>query len=234
MTDFESFVKDLKFEIEALGGFPEEFTEDNAEELLCDLATDHNAHYYHGVSKAVIVFDNDDCVIKIPFNGYTHETYNPDIDDYEYEFVPFQCAGQSIWDYCATEAHVYQDAVDAGVADYFPETAFFESICGYPLYVQPKVVEYYDRLYAENAVFRHSEEERNSTLKYCCDSGHYTKGLNLDWLTDFLEGWGQEALNKLLDFLDYNCISDLHDQNIGYFNGKAIILDYSDYMDGCD
>lgn len=231
MSDFENFLEDLEAELKCRNGLPQEFTEEAAEDLLYDLAIDHNAHYCHGISKAVVVFDNDDCVIKIPFNGYTDDCWNGETQHYEETFIPFCGAMGTEWNYCQTEANIYSDAQAYHVAEYFAETAYLKAICGCPIYVQPKVVSYDELVGYDCYDGRNSIEERNNTIQHCYDSGHMSCSINSDWLTDFLHYWGQEALDNLLTFIENECIGDFHDQNIGYLGDKPLILDYSDFSD---
>lgn len=231
MSDFENFMADLEAAIAERNGFPQEMTEETAEDLLYDLAVDNHAHYCHGISKAVIVFDNDDCVIKIPFNGFYNDCWDEESEEYEETFVPFCCAMGTEWNYCQTEVNVYHQAEDAGVAAYFAETAFFKTIAGFPLYIQPKVINYEESMSGSGVCARNSYEDRRKTIQHCEDSGLYCGRLDSDWLTDFFNYWGQEALDNLLSFLEYTGVGDLHNENIGYFGQAPIILDYSDFMD---
>lgn len=49
---------------------------------------------------------------------------------------------------------------------------------------------------------------------------------DVDWLMEFINYYGLEKLDALYDFIEKYNIFDLHNSNLGYLNGKPIILDW--------
>ena len=163
-----------------------------------------------GVSKFVIIPKNGDFVFKI---GYDHDNEGDEIDNG-----------------CEVENVYYQYATYDSLDMYFAATAFYDFIttpAGHkiPVYVQEKVEPLCDR--GSNCDGLTREEKR--TMKSKVSS--YYGGARLDecWIKDFIDCYGEEELECLMQFIDENNINDLHRGNIGYKNGKPIIFDFSGY-----
>ena len=83
-----------------------------------------------GASQFVIISDNWDKVIKIPFTGM-YDYYE---DDDEYYFDTYYA------DYCAITVGLYEQALAEGVAAIFAETAVFGKTSeGKTIYIQEKI-----------------------------------------------------------------------------------------------
>ena len=52
-----------------------------------------------------------------------------------------------------------------------------------------------------------------------------------NWLADVLAYFGEKIFNKLIEFIQYMEINDLHNGNIGYINLKPVLMDYSGWND---
>ena len=59
--------------------------------------------------------------------------------------------------------------------------------------------------------------------------GGWGRSLNARWAKVALVIYGKRACKTLCDFIVKHNINDLHENNIGYKNGKPIILDFSGY-----
>ena len=158
----------------------------------------------NGLTKAVLVFDELDWVVKIPF----HVDYS-------------RSDGGSITDYCERERFVYEQAKERGVAELFAESYFLMEFCGRPIYIMRKVednkekisTDLYDKAISEGyeVDFEYMEpEEQVEELFY-----YYYEDYLLQEYFAFCEDYG---------------VNDVHTGNIGYDeSGKPVVIDYSGY-----
>lgn len=191
-----------------------------------------------GVTKGAIIFPDLGYVIKIPFqgsyssgegwytaktdeNGEEYETWHQEEDDY-YMFTGAKNS-ENDWDYCKTEVELYQRAVAAGMEKYF---AKMERVYNkeYPIYCQPFCNMYYS--YRDEGKEKEKVHREYSKLKDDLDCS-----LSPFWVKDFIETYGLDEYNKLIQFCTKYSIQDFHCGNIGYFNEKPIIVDYGSYWD---
>ena len=173
-----------------------------------------------GCSKFVLLFDEEpNFIVKIPFNGM-YEFVEANEDDYgRYEFIPFQTE-----DYCAIEASVYNDALVAGVAQFFTKTEFAGvTINNCPYYISEKAIDFneYSRIKTPSA----NSMEKAKSLRSQSE-------LSSRWLALAIDTYGEDAVNQLLQFIKDNDIRDLHSANIGFRaeDGSPVIIDYSGYV----
>ena len=158
----------------------------------------------NGLTKAVLVFDELDWVVKIPF----HVDYSRSDEG-------------SITDYCERERFVYEQAKERGVAELFAESYFLMEFCGRPIYIMRKVednkekisTDLYDKAISEGyeVDFEYMEpEEQVEELFY-----YYYEDYLLQEYFAFCEDYG---------------VNDVHTGNIGYDeSGKPVVIDYSGY-----
>ena len=189
---------------------------------------DFEYNVYYGATKAVIVPNNEDFVIKIPFagsNDYENQPYDYDaitdtyIYDDEYDpFVPLK------YDYCRLEEENYEYARENDVEDYFAKITLIDFIDGFAIYVQEKVASFY----SSKSRTHYSEAERKALRQ----SYEYDlERIPLDWALDFINAYGEEEFINFLNFtIDYH-INDLHGENVAYRNGKPILCDYSGFWE---
>lgn len=214
------------------------------DDIIDPLRRNSNIHFTweNGATKLVLLPRDEDFVIKIPFTGYWDEDdYESNMRSYEraedrgeepeeiidtdfyYEFTyaSIDEDDPECWDYCRLECAIYEKAAAAGLARYFAK----EEIIGYlddffPIYAQEKVSAF-SKVYDKDIGQR--------TSKRC-------EELNVDcihsmWVHDFFEIYGEEEYVKLANFLKEEDLWDFHGGNIGYRNGKPILMDYSGYND---
>ena len=184
---------------------------------------------YHGATKAVIVPNNEDFVIKIPFAGYVdYDNQSCDYDEdtntwiYNDEYDPFVPLK---YDYCRLEKENYEYARENDVEDYFAKIVLIDFIDGFAIYVQEKV----ESFYSSKSRTHYSEAERKELTK----SYKYEdlERIPPDWALDFIHTYGEEEFINFLNFtIDYH-INDLHGENVAYRNGKPILCDYSGFWE---
>lgn len=180
--------------------------------------------YLHGATKIVLILPNEDFVIKIPFNG-----------DYDYhnKFYNF-CGAYSIfeeeysedkWDYCNREKEIYLFAASNNFQYLFAKTELIGYVQGYPIYTQTKA-----KIYKEDIKKKNYYQKLASTKKKCREINCpcFCEG----WLVDVIDYYGEKEFEKIMLFLQDNELDgDLHDSNLGYIDGKPVLVDYSDYFD---
>lgn len=206
--------------------------------------TEYRFEWHVGASKGVMVFEELDLVIKVPFQAteYDEGEYQnsveawaageldeePQLEDYIhdlYRATNFFIETAHDWDYCDLECGIYEEAVKVGLEAYFAKSEYIGEVNGYPIYRQELVCPFdHDR-----QSHSRSEEDRQRASK-TCDRLEVTC-FNACWIADFLDCYGEDEFKKLGDFLNKLDIRDLHSGNIGYMGAYPVLLDYSDYND---
>lgn len=139
----------------------------------------------------------------------------------------------------AQEAKIYREAVEAGLGMFFPKTAILCEMNGITFVVQEKIGEnacelkesdkkYYDRIgrTAKDSLVHKMEKEFHKA------SSSYPRKLDSRWAKVALSIYGKKACKDLCAFIIQKEINDLHSENIGFKNGKPLILDFSGYHRG--
>lgn len=186
----------------------------------------------NGVSKVVIVFDNEPFVIKIPFNGMVEYewVYDEEADDGDYDydnpiFEEFDGAdAPDNSDYCWDEVIRIEKAEEAGYGDLFPDTEFLTEFDGHRFYIQEKV-KLVGRTYPTE-ISEHSREVSESM------DPRYQSGTDL-WRAVIVELYGEDFWKNFVDwdyFGNMGILTDMHSGNYGYDEeGRPVILDASGF-----
>lgn len=192
-------------------------------------------HYYgdlyvaSGVSKAAIICQSLDYVLKIPFNGSFYSEYNDDdASSDELKFYHFEFGGGRYSDdYCYLEVKFYEEAKEYGVEKMFAKSELFGELkCGIPVYRQEKVfVESSSQASRYRASAGSLEKARKYDFEQCSSN----------WKALVIDYYGEEFLDKFYTFINDicpRCGEDLHSGNYGYTtDGRPVILDYSGWRD---
>ena len=204
---------------------PEHFTDEDVD-IFIEEFSNQNCHpeftWEAGCTKCVIIPDNRDYVIKIPFDG-SYDYY----DDENGNFVYFyNGGGEEGWDYCELENEYWIDKIqDSEFSQFFLFTQMI-NVNNWPIYVQEKVVTVQEE-------FNRTHYSSINSLYKVRESGTSSRvDLPDDWLAVCLENLNNDIdkLNEFIDFLKDN-FSDLHIANIGYCGNQAVILDYAGFDD---
>lgn len=170
-----------------------------------------NVDCSRGASKECIIFKNEPFVIK--WCKYHHQ------DD------------------AVKEVQIYERAMQAGVAKFFPPTATLCRHNGLTFIVQAKVDcsvndcdyqtmnRYNERYYTASPKIMAKIQK----CMYKAAGGEYARTLNHTWMRAALVLYGKRAVKDLCDFIIAERINDLHESNIGWKDGKPIILDFCGY-----
>lgn len=187
------------------------------EAFIKSFEEEHDVEFKTGVTKLVIVPNNEDFVLKIPFDGTA----------YRGKFYLF-CGAADLEegkDYCRAEELHYKEAKAWDLDFLFAETVQISEINGVPIYRQPKC-----ELFEVELLSQRPTEETQTTVEKACTTYDY-RCFNEDWLAEVVMRYGVEVLHNLLSFLNYEDIIDLHDNNIGFLNGKPVLFDYASFDD---
>lgn len=238
----EDFINDILEKLD----LPEEFgVEENSEENLYDITdiiNSNNAEAAYGATKMVIIPNDADYVIKVPFNGMWYDTETKNIyGEYEWEteFEKFQNANDLELkeedndidnscpddDYCRNELIKYNIAVKYGFSEFFPKTEWFKREGYHDIYIQEKCWTLYGKDQKEvSQKTKDSYEQRKNEL-ICA--------ISKEWLLQAIEWYGVDRLIEFLKFANkYRMNEDLHTNNVGFnAEGAPIILDFSGFRE---
>ena len=190
----------------------EEFFKDRREETADDCEwTTHQSFFdidslciARGLTKMVIIDDNLDYVIKIPFAWVNGSI--------------------SMKDYCRIEAENYQRAVDACVDEYFAECFYggkFEcELDGEKVKVPFYLMEKVDC----------DEEKVTSDICSQLDDSSYDCEYSSEAVEELFKlYYGADEHDRVYEFCEKMFINDIHTANVGFRNGRLVFVDYSGY-----
>lgn len=136
-------------------------------------------------------------------------------------------------DYSEIEANNYQKAKYAGLADIFLASEYYCTLdCDLPIYVQVKYT--YSHCGMNHCDMR-AEGKKIANAKNAKIYKRVRNSMPDDrcyddvWLCRAYQLYGKQFFRKLCEFLRENAIDDLHASNVGWLNGKPVILDYAGY-----
>lgn len=185
----------------------------------------------NGVSKAVVIPNNFNFVIKIPFNGIKYYQWDYAEGYGEEYFEPFQYAdAPDCSDYCWDELIKIEQAYEAGFGCLFPQTAFVKEHNGKRFYIQEKVCTY-SQACRSGETPAVSENSRNKAK----DMDYHYSPCHVEWRAAVIEFYGEEFWKNFVNWDDANCVGiliDMHSNNYGYTtDGRPVILDASGFRE---
>lgn len=216
-----------------VNGDNDEFEDrDELASQICNMGI-NNFTINNGISKAVIIPDDSNFVVKIPFNGIKYYEWNNETGEYDEEeyFEFFSRAEAPICtDYCWDEQIKIEKAYDAGFGDLFPETAFVKEHDYTRCYIQEKV-RTFNQAKQCGGMPAVSENSRTKAK----DMANYYSSCNVEWRAAVIEFYGEEYWKSFVDWDSINCIgilTDMHNNNYGYnIAGRPVILDASGFRE---
>lgn len=167
----------------------------------------------HGCDKVVLIPDNYDFVIKIPFTGVYDSEELAECHSYD------SCNDEN-----TRRTMMYQSARELFLENYF--VGFYNGVI--PIYIQEKV-----------KVFNDWRQENASTTEVDYDLVNRVFGRSMDDCMEILEDkfcydiiqWYGEDVAKVM-FGECAYFDDLHDENYGYLSdGRPVIFDYAEWED---
>ena len=202
----------------------------------------NNWTFDSGVSKGVLIFNDLDYVVKIPFYCEYYEGEEGYYDDEDnwvegepgeptgYAFNGVEVEGychQNEWDYCETEELRYLVAEKNNMEEHFAKTWCIGTVQDWPIYAQIKCCMYRsEESYSTRSKKTYTAEDKKSVHDIQDTTKIWTQD---DWLIDFLHYWGRDRLIAFMQFCDQWHIDDLHGGNLGYICGVPCLVDYSSY-----
>ena len=181
-----------------------------------------------GVSKVVIIPHDSSYVLKIPYRGAREGEESWD----------FHYAGNEIrdWDYCETEAEIYDAFKDEGLECFLAKTVRYgKDATGYPLYLQEKCITSYDyECTIPNYVYDYSHDKtEREVLRSILTCGLAVS--NNIWNMKAIMYYGVEKYIRFMQFcMDRfpDVLNDLHSENYGYrTDGSPVLIDFSSWND---
>lgn len=180
-----------------------------------------------GCSKIVFGFSElENYVVKMPFFGRWVEEYNSTTDDYDAVYKKYKhCSENNPNDYCRKENEVYKMLQEDGLADLAFGTYFLFSVDGIPVYMSEMCENC--GLMASNCFPSVSKESYEKGEQKSKSNGYI---MYSDMIAVFIEQYGENIINKLLEFISKYGIRDFHNGNVGYDStGRIRMIDYSGF-----
>lgn len=216
----------------------------DADNIYAPIIQQMNAcRYEFGATKLVIFFnDLPDYIVKIPFQGSCQSYYDYDECKYAVDssmLVPVdELCGAGLegiitqdnpWDYCETEAKVYELAQENEIEDCFAGTFYLNDYYGYPIYVSEKIQETWYQGDGDKTTPKiHQSEKQAQDLSDKIRVDFY----DLNMIAILIEQYGYDKVNELMHFICNYDIRDLHSDNLGFdANGELKLIDYSGFND---
>lgn len=179
--------------------------------------------FRYGSYKMVFIPDEEEYVIKIPFNKV-------------------QCFGRfvDIPDNCLDEIKIYERMKERGFANFFSEVTFLENYNDIPIYIQEKATTYYNTNCNRIKNCKLSGRRYKKFLKWIDKKGiDYSSSYIIDipksWWAAALRYYGFQKVKDFAEYilseeLDISCVcADLHGDNFGFreSDGSPCIIDFS-------
>lgn len=164
---------------------------------------DNEFYIYYGISKMVIVFNDEDWVIKIPF-----------------------CNKGDKENYCEIERKIYNVTKDFSLElqSLFAECDFLTEKYDLSCYIMERADADSDRVTSEyreisGEEYKNEEDEEDN---YDCDSE--------DMVMEILNNtYSAKTMEEFSTFCATYQINDLHSSNIGFVDDRVLLIDYSGY-----
>lgn len=163
----------------------------------------------HGASKCCMIFSKDHFVIKWSYDGGTEAT---------------------------DEVDIYNKALAAGLANFFPKTELFAEINGIK-FVKQEMVDFstYNipgekkRKYQDISKTAKTEIMQKMQTEFDKASPDHRRAVNNIWLAMALVLYGKKVCKAFCKFAKENGINDLHGENTAFKNNRPVLLDFSGY-----
>lgn len=201
---------------------------ENFEKNIINKLNNFKGTWSHGSTKLVLIPDNKDYVIKIPFKGQHQSVFNEFGVQEELKFYPFQLAGDYVdeWDYCAAELYKYERIKELGLEDFFVEIKKINTSLPHPIYIQKRIFDFATSVpkYMEKATREEKKKVRGSRLNSSISSSF--------WLIQAYRVYPKEKVDNFIAATNSLSIGDLRGANLGFLNYKyPVVVDYGGFSD---
>jgi hypothetical protein len=128
------------------------------------------------------------------------------------------------------ECEVYQKAIEKGIAFLFPQTEILCRINGVAIVIQRKVDYCHGNMsYEQENKLNYQCRTVNMDMIIKVDHNIYRSRVPRLWIKSLICIYGKKITKLFEEFTHEQEINDLHSNNVGYLNGKPIVLDFSGY-----
>lgn len=175
----------------------------------CEYIADRTgAHLAHGETRWCFWFDDCDMVIKIPRFDHGRD-----------------------FDYCQRELHNYEKARIYRVERILLPIEYIGEYGAVRVYLQPRFTYSHDDMSAgkHNTLRKKLNNIPNRSKALTSSLNNLYSWVDREWYARVLQLYGKKFLASFEKFSIEAKLNDLHDGNIGWRNGRPIILDYAGY-----
>lgn len=128
------------------------------------------------------------------------------------------------------EYEVYQKAIEKGIAFLFPQTEILCRINGVAIVLQRKVDYSCGNMsYKQEDALNYQCRTVKIEMVQKVDRNIYRSRVPNLWIKSLICIYGKKITKLFEEFTHEQKINDLHSNNVGYLNGKPIVLDFSGY-----
>lgn len=194
---------------------------------ICALADDDFSEYSYtvtsGCTKIVIIPDEYDWVLKIPFQG-TFEDFEINDED---RAINYYVSEQP--DILQLEIEDYENS-DECVKDFLLPIKKIGEYRGIPLYIQKKAKRFYEHteFFKYEKISKEEEKSINRSVKSWLEQRKKPfLPYNPFFVNDIINYYGENKASRIIEYSDW---FDMHEGNYGYLeNGRPIVFDYGGY-----
>lgn len=147
------------------------------------------------------------------------------------DFVIKFCSCNRRHNECEQEAKAYLSGKKYEIERVLLETRFvYENPSGVRFFMQPKITESHDRV-SRRTRQKMVKITKTVTPKVChkVKNSMYYSDIDRNWMSMVISLYGKKFCRSFEKWSKENRVNDLYNANIGYINGKPVLLDYSGY-----
>lgn len=185
-------------------------------EDIQDIAEKFECTYGSGCTRFALVYSNENYVFKMPRFARTTK------------------------DFCKLEVENLETSKRFGIAEILlPERLVGKTSSGLPIYQQIKY-DYdtatfcFEEKYHNERMFFENIYEEHEKIIWALKQKLYDSFVSTTWLAAVYHFYGEEFLERLVEWTKFSKVNDLHNHNTGFLNGKPVILDYAGYEEKYD
>ena len=172
---------------------------------LDKIASKYNLIFSSGATKYCLIDEKGSSIIK----WNKDSSYTSDIDK---------------------ECENYQKALEKGIGFLFPKTEILYEEKEFRVIIQEKVDTTYADMEREALKkLRHQCRTVSTSFVYKVQENIYKDRTPDDWIKALVCIYGKKITRKFEEFTHEQKINDLHGNNVGFLNGKPVVLDFSGY-----
>lgn len=170
-----------------------------------------------------VVLESEEVIVRIEHGATKLVIMSSEANNWVFK-IPFKSCK---YNYCQIEADIYEMACAENINEFFAPCYFLEKYDDVDIYVMMRADTSYNELYSDlygrlSDEGRSDEEVEDIMVEVEEDESGY-----VEWLFPYYMNY--DKFETFTDFLENANINDLHSGNIGYINGRIVLIDYSGY-----